>query len=84
MLNGYKAKRFAEEDKPAIATVNRELQVLRRAYKLAAASDPPKVGRIPVFKLDREKNARLEFFTPGAKMVQSEDDGQPALPLKPA
>lgn len=63
MLNQYKANRFAQEDKPAVATVNRELQVLRRAYKLAATCDPPKVGRIPVFKLDREKNARLEFFT---------------------
>jgi integrase len=64
MLNQYKAKRFAEEDKPAVATVNRELQVLRRAYKFAAECDPPKVGRIPVFKLEEEKNARLEFFTP--------------------
>jgi len=64
MLNQYKASRFAEDDKPAVATVNRELQVIRRAYKLAAASDPPKVGRVPIFKLDKEDNARLEFFTP--------------------
>jgi integrase len=46
MLNQYKAKRFAEQDKPAVETVGRELHDLRRAYKLAAASDLPKVGDI--------------------------------------
>jgi integrase len=63
MLREYKATRFAEEDKPAVATVNRELQVIRRAFKLAADHEPPKVARVPKFELESENNAVLEFFT---------------------
>lgn len=63
MLNPHQAKRFAGEDKPAVATVNRELHDLRRAYKLAAASDLPKVGGIRCSISTEEENASLEFFT---------------------
>jgi integrase len=62
-LRKYKADRLAEKDKPARATVNRELQILRRAYKLAAKHEPPKVAKVPLFDLDREDNARKNFFT---------------------
>jgi integrase len=64
MLNEYKAKRLAEKDKPAIATVNRELQMLRHAFNHAAENDPPKIARVPKFKFSDEKNAVMEFFTP--------------------
>ncbi len=64
LLNDYKGKRLAQDDKPALATVQRELQMLRRAYHLAAESDPPKVARVPKFKFSDEKNAVKEFFTP--------------------
>ena len=43
--------------------LNRELQILRRAYKFAGKHEPPKVARVPVFELDREDNARKEFYT---------------------
>lgn len=44
-------------------TINRDLQVLRRAYKLAAECEPPKVERIPKFKLMKEDNARKVFIS---------------------
>jgi hypothetical protein len=65
MLREYKGERFAEKDKPAVATVNRELQVIRRAFRLAANHEPPKVSRVPKFELETENNAVLEFFTAG-------------------
>jgi integrase len=42
-------------------TVNRELQILRRSYRLAAECDPPKVQRVPRFKFGVERNARKVF-----------------------
>lgn len=44
-------------------TVNRDLQVLRRAYRLAADCEPPKVERVPKFALLPENNARKVFIT---------------------
>jgi len=63
-LRDYRVKRTQE--KAAFATVNRELQVIRKAYKLAAESEPPKVLRIPKFKgaIGKEKNARKVFIDP--------------------
>lgn len=46
------------------ATVNRDLQVLRRAYRLAAECEPPKVERVPKFVLMKEDNARRIFISP--------------------
>lgn len=61
-LRQYRAQRTKQ--KAAFATINRELQVLRKAYKLAAEAEPPKVSRIPKFKVSigREKNARKVFI----------------------
>jgi hypothetical protein len=63
-LRAYRVKRTAE--KAAFATINRELQILRKAYKLAAESEPPKVLRVPKFKaaIGRERNARKVFIDP--------------------
>jgi hypothetical protein len=41
-LRRYRKTRMAEENPPAPATVNRELQILRKAFKLAAKSSRPK------------------------------------------
>jgi integrase len=43
-------------------TVNRELQILRRSYRLGAECDPPKVQRAPRFKFGVERNARKTFI----------------------
>lgn len=61
-LRAYRAQRT--KDGAAFATINRELQILRKAYKLAAESEPPKVARIPKFKgsIGKEKNARKVFI----------------------
>jgi integrase len=62
-LRAYRVKRTQE--KAAFATINRELQVIRKAYKLAAESEPPKVARVPKFKgsIGKEKNARKVFIS---------------------
>ena len=45
-------------------TVNRELQILRRAYRLAALeTEPPKIERVPRFLITKENNARKVFIT---------------------
>jgi integrase len=43
-------------------TVNREFAILRRAYRIASWSEPPKVTRVPHFELTPEDNARKVFI----------------------
>jgi integrase len=57
-----RAYRLARKD-AAPATINRELQIIRRAFRLASENEPPKVARVPKFLIHREENARKEFFT---------------------
>ncbi|HTK95794.1 MAG TPA: hypothetical protein VL382_09155, partial [Terriglobales bacterium] len=61
-LREYRARRAAENAAPA--SVNRELQILRSAFRLAEHAEPPKVGRVPRFLFARENNARRVFATP--------------------
>ena len=63
-LRAYRSKRTKEG--AAFATINRELQILRKAFKLAIDSDPPRIERMPSFKnaIGREKNARRVFIEP--------------------
>ena len=44
------------------ATINRELAVVRRAFRLAAKCDPPRVGRVPNIQLLKENNVRTGFL----------------------
>jgi integrase len=48
----------------AIASINRELSVLRRAFRLGAANGKVNVAQIPAFKelAQKEKNARQGFW----------------------
>ncbi len=46
----------------AYSTINRELALLRRAYNLGIAAEPPKVTRAPRIKAFREDNIRKGFF----------------------
>lgn len=48
----------------ARATVNRRLECLGRAYRLAARKTPPKVQRVPHFAALRVDNARAGFIEP--------------------
>ena len=57
-LRAYRVHR--KEQGASIATVNRELSVLRRGFKLAT----DQVGAIPVFPMIKENNARAGFFEP--------------------
>ncbi len=59
-IQEYIAKRTQEGAK--VATVNRELQVLRKAYKVALEHEPPKIAKMPRFKLPPEDNARMVFI----------------------
>ena len=62
-MRRYRKARMAEENPPAPATVNRELQVLRKAFKLAAKSSPPKIQLVPEFEMAVENNTRMTFIT---------------------
>ena len=44
------------------ATINRELAIVRRAFRLGAKCDPPKVARIPYVQLLKESNVRTGFL----------------------
>lgn len=44
------------------AAINRELCALRKGFRLAAQSDPPKVDHVPYFPHLKEANARKGFF----------------------
>ncbi len=59
-LQQYISKRMGEG--ASNATINRELDCLRRMLKLGASSTPPKVGRIPSFPKLKEDNIREGFF----------------------
>ena len=64
-IRRYRERR-AEEKKPrpSPTTVNRELQVLRKAFRLAAKANPPKVRFVPPFEMSDEKhNARKTYAT---------------------
>lgn len=46
----------------AMAKVNRELSLLKRAFNIAARATPAKVIRVPYIRMFREDNARRGFF----------------------
>lgn len=59
-LEEYKAARIAEGR--AAGTVNRELAMLRLAYRRAAKQTPPKVSSVPIFQLLPEAPPRQGFI----------------------
>jgi site-specific recombinase XerD len=61
-INKYRGRRT--EEGAALATVNRELQVVRQAFIHGYESEPPTVKKVPKFQLPKEKNARKGFATP--------------------
>jgi integrase len=54
----------AERQKTTAAngTINRELALLKRSFKLGCISTPPRVGRVPHISLLKENNVRKGFF----------------------
>jgi hypothetical protein len=59
-LNAYIARRQKEGRKNA--TINRELAILRRAFRLGYEHDPQLVFRVPVIKALKEDNVREGFL----------------------
>jgi integrase len=59
-LKCYITKR--RKDGAENATINRELAIVKRAFRLAATSDPPLVNRIPRISLLEENNVRKGFL----------------------
>lgn len=55
----YRAARLLEKASPA--TINRELQILRKAFRLGAEAEPALTKRVPKFQITREDNARKGF-----------------------
>lgn len=60
LLNRYVNSRSEEGAKPA--TINREMAVLRKMFRLAYYADPPKLMRLPKFLHLKEDNVRLGFI----------------------
>lgn len=50
------------EKKAAVATINRQLSLLKRSFNLARQCTPPKVHEVPHIRMFREDNARKGFF----------------------
>lgn len=61
-LRDYQERR--KREKAANATINRELALLRRAFKIAANSTPPRVSVMPKFEMLPENNTRRGFLLP--------------------
>jgi integrase len=59
VLNKYVDERMKE--KAANATINREIAVLCRMFRLGYSANPPKVMRLPKFPKLKEDNVRLGF-----------------------
>jgi integrase len=59
-LKRYIAERRRE--KATNATINRELAIVKRAFRLAEKSDPPLVNRVPDVALLQENNVRKGFL----------------------
>ncbi|MBZ5613241.1 MAG: tyrosine-type recombinase/integrase [Acidobacteriia bacterium] len=59
------------EEHASNATINRELACLKRMYRLAYRSNPPRVPSVPYFPHLKETNVRQGFVTPEqfAKLV---------------
>jgi integrase len=55
----YRLERL--EEGASNTTINRELQVLRKAFYLGSEQEPPLVKRVPKFHLVKEENARKGF-----------------------
>ena len=55
----YRRDRYAAG--ASVATINRELEILRRAFRLGTEEEPPLVARTPKIAMDAEDNAREGF-----------------------
>jgi integrase len=62
--SGQLKRYIAERQKQgaARATINRELAIVKRAFRLAAQNDPPLVNRVPHVPTLRENNVRKGFL----------------------
>jgi len=59
-IESYKSKRIAASAQNG--TINRELAVLKRAFRLGKQQSPPKVNDVPTIKMLKENNIRQGFF----------------------
>ena len=67
---------------PTVATINRELALLRAAYRLATKCTPPKVMRVPYFPISREDNVRTGFLKDDQYLRLAEECGKIGLWLR--
>lgn len=78
----YRARRRQEAAEES--TINRELQILRRAYKLGLIHEPPLVSRVPNFVMARINNARKVFIDLGTLNRLREEAGKHSLWMRAA
>jgi integrase len=65
-VNAYIKRRMGEATRrdslPSVASINRELSLLKRAFRLAKNSTPPKVHQVPYVPIMQEDNIRKDFL----------------------
>jgi integrase len=67
---------------PTVATTNRELSLLRAAYRLGTKCTPPKIIRVPYFPISREDNVRKGFLKDDEYLHLAEECGKIGLWLR--
>ena len=60
-INERKKERTRSKRPPENATINRELALLKAAFNYGAEKTPPKVNRVPHFRMLEERNVRKGF-----------------------
>jgi len=60
-INHRKSQTTRSKKPPENATINRELALLKAAYNYGAEKTPPKVMRVPHFRMLEERNVRKGF-----------------------
>lgn len=61
-INHRKSQTTRSKKPPENATINRELALLKAAYNYGAEKTPPKVMRVPHFRMLEERNVRKGFL----------------------
>jgi integrase len=61
-INHRKSQTTRSKKAPENATINRELALLKAAYNYGAEKTPPKVMRVPHFRMLEERNVRKGFL----------------------
>jgi integrase len=81
-VTSYVTQRLAESPRPAPATINRELAILKRMYKLGVKNGALKLSDVPYFPMLRERNVRKGFLKDEQYLDLARETGKIGLWLR--